>query len=388
MYESFYGLREKPFNLLPDPDYLFMSRGHEDVYTHLEYAIAENKGFVVVTGEVGSGKTTLINYLLERMDDEIQVGLITNTYVRPTQLIKMICKEFELEVEGMDKAEMIDLFQGFLVRQFAENIRVLLIIDEAQNLMPETMEEIRMISNLETEKHHLIQMVLVGQPELKYKLRREDLRQFAQRVTVNCHLEGLTREEVDTYIKHRLKVAGAEDLDIFGAKSSDIFDAGAVAAIAGYSHGIPRLINILCDTALVYGYADELRVIDKKVIDHVIKAREAGGIFTEPGHGEERTHPSHGLDAPVSEPAENRFVMMERRLDQFETRVANIEERLNNLAKKRDDRDTVVIELFKMLKDNIENRFITLKRFGQLTLPKKASAGESSALPIGKRKKA
>ena len=232
MYESFYGLKEKPFNLLPDPEYLFMSQGHENVYTHLEYAIGENKGFVVITGEIGSGKTTLINFLLNRIGQNIHVGLISNTYVSPTQLVKMICREFELEVEGMDKAEMIELFHGFLLRQYAENSRVLLIIDEAQNLSAETMEEIRMLSNLEAEKHHLLQMILVGQPELKHKLQRKELRQFAQRVTVSCHLNGLNKEEVDKYIRHRLKVAGAEDADIFGAKNPDIFVSGAITAIA------------------------------------------------------------------------------------------------------------------------------------------------------------
>ena len=382
MYESFYGLREKPFNLLPDPEYLFMSRGHEDVYSHLEYAIAENKGFVVITGEVGSGKTTLINYLLERVDQDIQVGLITNTYVRPTQLIKMICKEFELEPEGMDKAEMIDLFQGFLVRQFAEKTRVLLIIDEAQNLTPETMEEIRMLSNIDAEKHHLMQMVLVGQPELKFKLRREDLRQIAQRVTVNCHLDGLTGDEVEAYIRHRLKIAGGEDTDIFGAKNPDVFDAGALAAIAGYSRGIPRIINILCDTALVYGYADELRVIDKKVIEHVIRAREAGGIFSEPGSDEKSAPLAAVSDGGDSEAVQGRLQMLERRLDQFESRVSNVEAGVTRLLERKDAKDDILLELMKMLKESVESRLHALKLFSQLKSRKKADPNESSPLRV------
>ena len=358
MYESFYGLKEKPFNLLPDPEYLFMSQGHENTYTHLEYAIAENKGFVVITGEIGSGKTTLINFLLERIGEDIDIGLINNTYVRPTQLIKMICKEYELEVEGMDKTEMIELFRGFLMRQFAERKRVVLIIDEAQNLSAETMEEIRMLSNLEAEKHHLLQMILVGQPELKHKLQRKELCQLAQRVTVSCHLDGLNKEEVNKYIRHRLKVAGAGGVDIF--------DTGAIAAIAGYSHGIPRIINILCDTALVYGYADELKAIDKKAIEHVIRAREAGGIFSGIPQDEKGETPSAPMEDVISGSLENRLGDMERRIRLMEDVVGGMGQRVDNLVQKRNERDTIVLELFKMLKKSMESRFNALRQVDRL----------------------
>jgi len=366
MYETFYGLKEKPFNLLPDPEYLFMSQGHENAYTHLEYAIAENKGFVVITGEVGSGKTTLINFLLERIRDDINVGLINNTYVRPTQLIKMVCKEFELEVEGMDKTEMVELFHGFLLRQFAERKRVVLIIDEAQNLSHETMEEIRMLSNLESEKHHLIQMIMVGQPELRNKLQKKDLWQFAQRVTVSCHLEGLEKDEVDKYIRHRLKVAGAENLDVFGGKNPDIFDGGAISAIASHSHGIPRIINTLCDTALVYGFADELKIIDKKAIEHVIKAREAGGISTVTTQDENNNPSSLPMEGVIVGQLENRFVDMERRIRQLEDMIGHMGHRLNTLVQKKDERDTIVLELFRMLKNSMESRLNGLKQVDHL----------------------
>ncbi|MBW1798141.1 MAG: AAA family ATPase [Deltaproteobacteria bacterium] len=360
MYESFYGLKEKPFNLLPDPEYLFMSQGHENTYTHLEYAIAENKGFVVITGEIGSGKTTLINFLLERIGEDIDIGLINNTYVRPTQLIKMICKEYELEVEGMDKTEMIELFHGFLLRQFAERKRVVLIIDEAQNLSAETMEEIRMLSNLEAEKHHLLQMILVGQPELKHKLQRKELCQFAQRVTVSCHLNGLNKEEVDKYIRHRLKVA------VFGAKNPDIFNPGAIAVIASYSRGIPRVINILCDTALVYGYADELKVIDEKAIEHVIRAREAGGIFSGIPQDEKGETSSAPTEDVISGSLENRLGEMERRIRLMEDVVGGMGQRVDNLVQKKNERDTIVLELFKMLKKSMESRFNALRQVDRL----------------------
>ena len=370
MYESFYGFKEKPFNLLPDPEYLYMSQGHENAYTHLEYAVAENKGFVVITGEIGSGKTTLINFLLSKIQQNIKVGLISNTYVSPTQFIKMVCQELELEVEGMDKAEMLDFFHDFLLRQFAERNRVALIIDEAQNLTPKTMEEIRMLSNLEAEKHHLIQMVMVGQPELKYKLQRKDLEQFAQRVTVHCHLDGLKREEVDEYLRYRLKIGGAENLNIF--------DNGAIEAISRYTRGIPRLINILCDTALVYGYADGLKVLDKKVIEDVIKAREAGGIFTHIPRDVETDPKVFPIETPISEPLENRLQLMERRIRELENNVGNIDQRINLLAHKRDERDIIILEILKMLKNSMESRWNVLLRFNQFK--KKMETAQTKAL--------
>ncbi|MDY6953086.1 MAG: ATPase, T2SS/T4P/T4SS family, partial [Thermodesulfobacteriota bacterium] len=182
MYESFYGLKEKPFNITPDPDYFYMSQVHENAYTHLQYAIKENKGFVVITGEIGSGKTTLINLLLKNIEEDVLVGVISSATLLPEEFIKMACQELELGTEGMDKVEMVDALHQFLLKQFAEKKRVVLIIDEAQNLPLETIEEIRVLSNLDTEKDHLIQMILVGQPELKSKLQQRQLKQFVQRV--------------------------------------------------------------------------------------------------------------------------------------------------------------------------------------------------------------
>ena len=331
---------------------------------------------MVITGEIGSGKTTLINFLLERIREDINIGLINNTYVRPTQLIKMICKEFELEVAGMDKAEMIDLFHGFLLRQFSERKRVVLIIDEAQNLNPETMEEIRMLSNLESEKHHLIQMILVGQPELKNKLQQKNLWQLSQRVTVSCHLNGLEKDEVAAYIRYRLKMAGAEDPDVFEAKNPDIFDEGAIAAIADYTQGIPRVINILCDTALVYGYADELKIIDNKAIEHVIKVREAGGIFAG-AQLDEKEEPSFTpMEGAISDPLENRLEGMERRLRMVEDRVGNIDQGLSLLAQKKDGRDTIVLELLRMLKNSVDSRLNVLRHLDRFLKDRNNSNSE------------
>jgi len=351
MYESFYGMKEKTFNLNPDPDYLYMSQGHENAYTHLEYAIAENKGFVVITGEIGSGKTTLINYLLYNLQLDIQIGLINNTNIAPSQFLRMICREFEIEVNGKDKVEAMDAFQDFLLRKYSEKNRVLLIVDEAQNLSPKTMEEIRMLSNLEAEKDHLIQMILVGQPELKYKLQRKDMQQFAQRVTVHCHLDGLSQNEVGEYIRHRLKVGEAENLDLF--------DNDAIDAIYENSGGIPRLINILCDTALVYGFADGLKVIDKGILENVIEERESSGIFSGINQGEQKVIPILSGKSPVSGELDNHLLLMEGR-------IQLLEEKLTFFTNNQEKRDTIVIELLKMLKKSMDNRKNFISKFRKI----------------------
>lgn len=354
MYESFFDLKEKPFNILPDPDYLYMSKGHENAFTHLEYAIMENKGFVVVTGEIGSGKTTLINFLISKIQQEVQIGLINQTYVTPTQFIKMVCQDFELDVDGLDKAEMVDLLHDFLLKQFANRERVILIIDEAQNLTPKTMEELRMLSNLEAEKHHLIQIILVGQPELKSKIQREDLVQFAQRVTVTCHLNGLSQDEVKKYIVYRLKISGATNLDIF--------DKESIPSIYKYSKGIPRLINVICDAALVYGYADGKKTITQSIVDSVIFERNESGLFTDNRKADQvnSVAPQTATNGAAILP--DQYQDIERRIHFIENRLDSLDQRLMAHSKQREEREGIVIELFKMLKDSLEKRADTLMK--------------------------
>jgi general secretion pathway protein A len=348
MYEAFYGFKEKPFDLHPDPDYLYMSRVHENTYTHLEYAIVENKGFVVVTGEIGSGKTTLTNYLLNKIGEEIQVGLVNNTNILPAEFLKMVCKEFELDPKTNDKAELIDIFSGYLIDQFAAGERVVLIIDEAQNLTNDTMEEIRMLSNIETEKHHLIQIILVGQPELKFKLQQSNLKQFVQRVTVHCHLKGLEKDEVSEYINHRLEIGGGNRFDIFKKET--------IERIAEYSRGIPRLINVLCDSCLVYGFADELKTIDTDILENVYEELKALGTFTDYD-----AKPSANPSPPKSvsaEPAgaDPRIEFLEDKVQLLDDKIRALKDRLVFLSDKRIERDDIVIELLKMLKANLNDR--------------------------------
>jgi len=356
LYTSFYGLKEKPFNLNPDPSYLFWSSGHENAYTHLEYAITENKGFGVITGEVGSGKTTLINHLIHQIPKDLHLALINNPDVSPAQLLKMICTEYELDTTGDDKASLLENIYEFLIQTYANQQRAILIIDEAQNLPAETIEEIRMLSNREAEKEHLIQIILVGQPELKEKLQRRSLRQFTQRVSVHAHLGGLTADDVNRYIRHRLKVAGADNPELFTEE--------AIQALHTYSEGIPRLINILCDTALVYGFADELQSIDRPVIDQVMTDRKSGGILLaeqQAGTGNIQETISErmagGTDKDSLSAMEKRLRSLEHQVQLLGTLTENLEQQLNYLGNHRSEQDQLLREMLQLLKENLNSRF-------------------------------
>jgi len=371
MYESFYGFKEKPFDLHPDPDYLYMSRVHENTFVHLDYAIVENKGFVVVTGEIGSGKTTLINYLLNKIGEDIQVGLINNTNILPAEFLRMVCQEFELNIRTNDKAELIDIFSGFLINQFAAGERVVLIVDEAQNLTNDTMEEIRMLSNIETDKHHLIQIILVGQPELRFKLQQSNLKQFVQRVTVHCHLKGLEDDEVKEYIEHRLEVGGSH--------RSDIFEKNTIDKIALYSRGIPRLINVLCDSSLVYGFADELQTISTTILDNVYEELKALGTFTD-YDAKPSAHPvspAKTKDTPAV--FDKEFKHLESKIQLMDEKIAGLKDRLDALGYLRTDREEIVIELFRLLKDSLDKRMQLLNQVDEAGGRAKISGNEKNS---------
>jgi general secretion pathway protein A len=363
MYEAFYGLKEKAFNLNPDPEYFYMSREHENAYVHLEYAIRESKGFAVITGEVGSGKTTLINYLLYKLKLDINIGLITNTNIPASQFLKAICREFEIDVDVREKVDIMEIFQDFLLERYAQNERVLLIIDEAQNISPEAMEEIRMLSNLEAEKTHLIQIILIGQPELKYKLQRNDLKQFAQRVSSHYHINGLNKVEVENYIRFRLKIGEA--------KNPDIFKKDAIELIYEHSLGIPRIINVICDTALVYGYADGQKIIDKNIIENVIKERDESGIFSglEIGSPSPQSEKTFSAEENVYDISNTHLRMMDNRISTLEAMIGGLQEQVQALKNLKNQRDDTIIELFKMIEQNMKSRMKLLS----LVSPKKNS---------------
>ena len=271
MYEVFYGLKEKPFSIQPDPDFLFMGKRHSMAYAMLEYSVANKAGFTVISGEIGCGKTTLIRNLLNNLGDNVLIGLVSNTHEDITNLLEWLMLAFGLPYTGLSKVALYDSFQSFLVNQYGAGNRVLLIVDEAQNLSPSALESLRMLSNINADKDQLLQIILVGQPQLKEVLRRPELRQLAQRVSSHFFIPPLDAGEVAGYIQHRLKVSGREE---------PLFTMAACERIAQLSGGIPRSINILCDTALVYGFSDELRLVDVDIIDDVVKDQDEFGVFS------------------------------------------------------------------------------------------------------------
>lgn len=268
MYEEFYEFREKPFSISPDPAFLFLTKKHRRALTLLEYGLENELGFTVITGEIGSGKTTLIRALLDQLDENINVGLVTNTQCDSfEELLRWILFGFELEYRRQDKVELYDTFSEFLLSEYAANRRVVLIIDEAQNLTVESLEQLRMLSNINATKDQLLQMILAGQPGLRATLQKPELQQFAQRIGLDYHLLPLDLAETRGYILHRLIVAGG---------SPRIFADDTFELIWKSTQGVPRLINVLCDTALVYGFAEQQRVIDAELMTDVINDRQEG----------------------------------------------------------------------------------------------------------------
>ncbi|MBT8126857.1 MAG: AAA family ATPase [Gammaproteobacteria bacterium] len=270
MYESFYGLNAKPFSMLPDPDFLYQSKKHRLALTMLEYAMINNAGFCVITGEIGAGKTTLLRKLLTTLENDLTVGMITNTHQSFGELLDWVLSAFGIHEPGLGKVQLHQRFVDFLLAQYAKNKSTLLIVDEAQNMPAATLEELRMLSNINSEKDLVLQIILAGQPDLKDTLRKPELTQFAQRIAVDFHLTALDPGETAHYIQHRLVTAGATE---------DIFTPGACRLIAEYSGGVPRLINLLSDTALVYGFADQRQVIDVDLIEEVVSERMEHSIL-------------------------------------------------------------------------------------------------------------
>jgi type II secretory pathway predicted ATPase ExeA len=269
MYESFYGLREKPFSLLPDPDYLYLSPKHLRALTLLEYGMMNQAGFSVICGDTGAGKTTLIRRLLAELGDDTTVGLITNTHKSFGELLSWVLMAFGIDGENRTKAQLHQLLIEFLVEQYAQNRRTVLIVDEAQNMTADQLEELRMLSNINADKDQVLQVILAGQPALRETLRKPELMQFAQRIAVDYYLESLSRDETEEYIRHRLEVAGG---------SPDIFTPAACHAVYRYSGGTPRLINLLCDTTLVYGFAEQTPHIEAQLVEDVVREQHRNSI--------------------------------------------------------------------------------------------------------------
>ena len=263
MYNNYYGFKESPFNLTPNSRFFFPSGKHTDALDSLVYAIRERKGFIVITGEIGSGKTTVCRTLLNQLDSKTQTALVTNTHLNGKDLLMSILDEFEIEYTSESKPKLLGRLNEYLIEQLRRDHNVVLIIDEAQNLTPSVLEDIRMLSNLETETDKLIQIILLGQPELKKKLSLDRLEQLRQCVAIFYHLSPLSLEETKSYIFHRLKVASGGDRQYF---TEDCFPL-----IYKFSKGVPRLVNQICDSAFLTGYVKELYTIDENSLKEVIR---------------------------------------------------------------------------------------------------------------------
>ena len=272
MYEDFYGLKEKPFSIQPDPDFLFFSVRHSMAYAMLEYGIQNRAAFSIICGEIGCGKTTIVRHLLNNLDEQLTVGIVYNTHQNIDDLLGWIMLAFNQPYEGKSNLALFDDFQQFLISRYAEDKRVVLIIDEAQNLTPGALESLRMLSNINADKDQLLQIILVGQPQLRDLLRKPELEQFYQRVSVDFFIPPLQPFEVDKYIQHRLHIAGRDE---------KLFTPGATRLIAEASRGIPRSINILCDTCLVYGFSTGTDKLDINIVREVIKDRADYGVFSD-----------------------------------------------------------------------------------------------------------
>ena len=266
MYLEYYNLKENPFNITPDPRFLYFARHHREAYDHLLYGIKQRRGFIQLTGEVGSGKTTLCRAVLANLDKSVETALILNPLLTEIQLLRAMLNDFGLEVKGRDRLAYIEKLNDFLLQKNQEGINVAILIDEAQDLSPQVMEQIRLLSNLETDQQKLIQIVMCGQPELEKRLSRPDLRQLRQRITVRYHIPPLTQDDTIMYIRHRLWVAGSD--------GSIVFEPGAVREVYKYSNGIPRLINAICDNALLAGYVEQTKIITARCIKKAIQQLE------------------------------------------------------------------------------------------------------------------
>jgi general secretion pathway protein A len=271
VYLEYYSLRQAPFDITPNPRFLFHSSKHREAFNHLLYGIRERKGFVQLTGEVGAGKTTLCRALLEKLDGNYSIALILNPALDHHELIKAIATEYGLAVKGKDRLETIAAISEFLLKQAAAGRETVLIVDEAQNLTEDLLEQVRLISNIETDDRKLLQIVLMGQPELRERLDSYKLRQLRQRITVRYHLRPLTRSEVAQYIYHRLTMAGSD--------GRPAFTGAAIWRIFHYSKGIPRLVNAVCDKALLAGFVERSQRINFRMIGRAIRELE-GDIHT------------------------------------------------------------------------------------------------------------
>jgi len=281
MYKSFYHLQKSPFEITPDPSFLFPTLRHNEALATLYYGVTAHRGFVVLTGEVGTGKTLLLRALLGLLQrGDTAFSLVFNPTLSPLEFLRYIVGDFGLATAGKAKDELLHALNVFLLQRYQQARTTLLVVDEAHHLSPEVLEEIRLLTNLETSQQKLLQIVLAGQPELDQNLDTYDLRQLKQRIALHCHLDCLNANETGEYIRRRLTIAGAES-------GKTLFDEGAITAVHRYSKGVPRLVNTICENSLLAGYAKQQETVTQEIIDGVaLDLRLVPALMEEKGNGQ------------------------------------------------------------------------------------------------------
>ena len=366
MYESFFNLHTKPFDLLPNSEFLYLSKSHKRAITYLDYGIREHAGFILLTGEIGSGKTTIIRNLIKKQLDRVILSKVFNTHVNFEQLIAMVNDDFNLPVQGKDKIALLRDLNDFLIEQYTLGNKPTLIIDEAQNLSADILEEIRMLSNLETDNAKLLQIILVGQPELRKTLSLPGLLQLRQRISINCHINPMSRVEVDEYIHHRLQIAGNREAVNFSGQALD--------TIYRFSRGIPRLINIICDFLMLSAFAEETGNIDEDMVRDIIGDLDFENQYwvseTPEGSSNEDTIPlkaeiieSESELAPLLREITKRLDSIEKESLEFRKMInTDLDEKLSQLGKafqtQTEENSVKIYELKRNVDDIIEENRI------------------------------
>jgi general secretion pathway protein A len=346
MYELFFNLAAKPFSLVPDPRFLFLSKTHRKALHYLDYGLRVGTGFILLTGEVGSGKTTIVKDFIRRLDHSTALAMIFNTRLDGNQLLAAINEEFGLDVEGKDRLTLQREFNDFLIAQYSDGIRPILIVDEAQNLQPEALEEIRLLSNLETGDTKLLQVVLIGQPELQEALDRHNLRQLRQRIGISCHLGPLLANEIEDYIFYRLEKAGN--------RQAVRFEQGSFEVIHRYSGGIPRLVNRICDFLMLTAFGEEIRHLPLDLVREI--AAEAGdATIVESNNGEAVPEPSN-FEARLNclEKDFTRFLSGDMEKERIFERLTILEKALKRLHRKQQEQADGLEERLKRIEEKID----------------------------------
>jgi type II secretory pathway predicted ATPase ExeA len=324
MYEAFYDFDKPPFSNIPDPAFLFLSPQHARASSVLHYALLARAGFCVITGDVGSGKTTLVRSVLQDLNEQVEIGLISNTKCDSfEELLRWVLLAFGIEYQDMDKVQMYEVFVNYLIRMHRAGRRVALVVDEAQHLSPEILEQLRMLSNVNTEKGQILQTILVGQPELWGVLSRPELEQFAQRISYDCVLGPLDDPETTgEYIRHRLQVAGGNE-DLFLSDTYPMIFAGTL--------GVPRLVNLVCDTALVYAYGEGKADVDVAIVERVLRDKETSLSPITSKHARRRANDT-SIPQASADRSHRRGLIQERRASNAQPGTT---EDLNNRANAR-----------------------------------------------------